>query len=101
MRFRRKLLAEILLAPLLEKSISGVPIARLARDHNLDISNPHLVKLINWYEISSHNIKSTDSIITKSLFPPWLLDIEEVQEQPYNYDYKGVFPFGNWELNNK
>lgn len=87
----RKLLAPPILARLARKRDVGVPLARLIKDHDLDISSPHLAKLIGWFDQESDEIQN-------SLFPPWLdYNSIQVQEQPDNFSYTGLFPFGYWK----
>lgn len=75
----------------------GVPIRKIIRDNDLDISGPHLSKLLDWVdELNQEN----NTIIHDSLFPQWLdTDGDKVQEQPIHYNYSGRFPKGRWILN--
>lgn len=78
----------------------GVPLNRIIRDHSLQISNPHLSKLLEIYyyitnpETKDHMIPTIEA----SMFPDWLEDESYVQEQPDNYTYTGRFPNGTWEM---
>ena len=93
----RKLLSETILADLLYKSDLGVPHSKLIRDMNLDVSLPHLTKLIGWYK-QSEEAEVNAHFIRASLFPPWIVEnINGMQCQPDTYTYKGLFPFGEWK----
>lgn len=91
MRQRRKLIKYTFLLQLYGLAEAGVPLARLIRDHELNISIPHLSKLINWCR-EAEEIQNEK--VYASLNPDWL--IENVQEVPNNYWYKGIFPYGEW-----
>ena len=90
-RKKRKLVRHKLLLELAEKSSMGVPLTRLIRDAELDISRPHLYKLLYYY-----NTNKRKRVVYKSLFPPWLDTRSDIQLQPKNYKYKGLFPWGEW-----
>lgn len=93
----RKLISETLLKDCLFLADLGVPVAKISRDNNFDISLPHLAKLINWYK-QSEEAQVSSRIIKLSLFPKWLdHNSNNTQSQPDNYRYIGQFPFGEWK----
>lgn len=68
----------------------GVPLAKVHKELELDISYPALQKLITL-------LKNTNVDTVGSLYPEWLeKDSMKVQEQPDNYKYNGYFPYGEW-----
>jgi hypothetical protein len=97
----RKLINERVLRDCLYLADLGVPIAKIARDNMLDISLPHLNKLITWYK-NAEEAQVNAHFIKASLFPKWLdNDNDNAQSQPDEYRYIGPFPYGEWKLNNK
>jgi len=93
MRNRRKLLALGILDTLYVDYKKGVPLTRMIRDAELDISGPHLTKLLAWYQLSL-----TDSMVELSLTPTWVDQRStSIQEQPDDANYIGLFPIGEWE----
>lgn len=92
MRAKRKLIKFSTLVALFDKEQEGVPYSRMIRDLDLDVSTPHLTKLLNYLFLST-----SEPAIEQSLRPPWLdEDGPEVQEEPDDYKYIGRFPFGVW-----
>lgn len=95
----RKLLAKRILGRLYHRYAIGVPIAKLIRDSDLDISLPAFTNLINYYEESldkEQSIQITNTI-ADSLFPEWLDPFNDyVQSQPKEWKYIGKFPVGSW-----
>ena len=87
---KRKLIPKPILAEAYKRLQFGVPIARLIKDLNLDVSRPHMAILLDWYSLALQ-----DEAICASLFPPWL-EGETEQEEPDNAKYEGRFPFGVW-----
>lgn len=80
-------------------SAKGVPTARLIRDHSLDVSVPHLAKLIRCFNAYKALPVTSDKALElhDSLFPDWVDDTgSDIQIQPSNWKYNGLFPFGSW-----
>ncbi len=98
----RKHITKAKLDELAKLYIKGVPITRLVRDNSLDVSAPHLNKLIKAYFAAdklamNKRAKQEADAIFNSLFPPWLdLTGNVVQVQPSDWKYEGYFPFGRW-----
>ena len=96
---KRKLIPENIMEEIVHLHGLGVPKAKIIRDLELDMSNPHLTKLIGMYQFVYR--KGTLSVeyrerIKFSLFPAWLTDEQRVQ--PENYSYVGHFPYGMWVM---
>jgi hypothetical protein len=98
----RKLIPLKYLSRYSESRNLGVPLRRIIRDNNLKISGPHLAKLIDWHDnlLLDNDIVpiKAKTMIRDSLFPTWLKDYPNVQEQPSDYAYLGKFPLGGWEI---
>ena len=94
---KRKLVSETVLADCYKLSKLGVPVSRILRDKNLDITRQALAKLIELYgrwETAPH--KDCPQLHS-SLFPSWLNhESEQVQTNPDGWTYTGYFPFGAW-----
>lgn len=75
----------------------GVPIRKIIRDNDLNISGPHLSKLIDYYTLGKALDEESQELLTNSLFPDWLNADLPVQEQPEDYKYNGIYPYGTWE----
>ena len=90
----KKLIAPQKLAELQKLRTLGVPIKRLLLDHNIDMTIPTLVKLLDVYadfEVDK-NIETYNA-----LFPAWIVPhIESVQIQPNKWRFYGKFPKGKW-----
>lgn len=86
-----KLINETLLDEILHRYAIGVTVSRLIKDYKLTISGPTLAKYINIYADNKKN-----SVVTKSLFPDWIDDTQNVTVQPNTYMYVGTFPKGYW-----
>jgi len=97
MNYKRKLIAEPLLKDLAEDFNKGVPLATLIRNYQLEVSPPHLRKLLFIYsQILDESMPERHArTLRASLFPAWLT--EGVQVQPDNWGFLGKFPLGNWE----
>jgi len=95
---KRKLISEHLLAPMLEKFYAGVPVTRLIKDYELEISRPHLRKLLFIYiDILDMNLtEDYRTALRKAIFPQWVQDCSIVMKQPDRWTYIGKFPFGQW-----
>ena len=92
MKVPRKLFKRELLVQMADDAIRGVPIAALKRKHDLDCSLPHLSKHIDYY-----NMFKDKAEVMNSLFPPWLNNIDNTQEEDKTkYKYTGLFPWGTW-----
>lgn len=89
---KRKLIPKALFAEIVARKALGVPLSRIIKDLNLDISRTSLSSLLKVYEVSYINGK-----FDASLFPPWLKDKAEVQKQPDSWYYQGHFPWGSWQ----
>ena len=86
MRHKRKLIPRQLFKRLYKLHSLGVPVAKLSR--NINISHPHLTKLIANYTPE----------LEASYFPDWLDDTRpDAQEMPDGWRYIGRFPLGEWE----
>lgn len=91
---RRKLLNKLMLDDIQRLLDIGVPLAKIIREAELEMSQPSVTKLLKWYKQSQLPTGETACIITLSLFPKWLA---YEQEQPEGVEYKGYFPLGEWE----
>lgn len=91
-RSKRKLIPRALFAQIFARKALGVPLSRIIKDFNLNICRTSLATLIKLYEVSY-----TDGKFDASLFPPWLEDTDEIQEQPDGWYYQGYFPWGEWK----
>lgn len=98
---KRKLIPLQQLDELYHKQAIGVPIARLIRDNDMNISIPHLSKLLHYYGLCMANTGMESAVtIYNSLNAPWLdstILADRVQEEPEGYKYIGRFPYGEWE----
>ena len=95
----RKLIPEKAILEIRELQEMGVPLARIIKDQKLDISYPHLRKLLELYEdffISCVYNPTDIAIVTASMFPSWLRDSPKAQAQSKQDKYEGRFPFGRW-----
>lgn len=96
----RKLVAREHLKEITDLSLIGVPLTRIIKDKNMDVSRPHLDKLVHLYQLSYIDKVYEEEqlqLITNSLFPPWIEPDPIIQVQPETYKYRGRFPFGYWE----
>ena len=74
----------------------GVPMTRIISDLELDISRPHLRRLITYNRAAGES-----KVVFASIYPRWInFSQEQAQVQPDGWTYSGVFPFGEW-LNEK
>ena len=93
MKAKRKLFRKALLLQMVLDAYKGpVPIAAIRRKYNLDVSLPHLSKIIDLVNRFGNN-----KAIMASICPEWLNDDDDIQEEPEDYSYKGTFPWGTWE----
>lgn len=94
----RKLIDEPLLVELLSKFRDGVPIARLVRDYKLEVSDPHLRKLLFIYiDILDEELYSSKRCtIRDALFPAWVQGKDGIITQPNEWSFTGRFPLGTW-----
>lgn len=79
----------------------GVPVTRLIKDYELDISRPSLAKLIEYFDLYQVQYRDyysyTVNTIKSSLNPEWLeKNCNIVQTQPKHYKYIGEMPLGYW-----
>jgi len=95
---KRKLVSGNLIPQLLESYQLGVPLSKLIANNQLDISSPHLRKLLFIYiEILDPGIDMKQrSRLYSSLFPIWLEDKVGAYTQPDEWTYDGRFPNGTW-----
>ena len=91
MKVPRKLFRKDLLIVMADEATMGVPIAALQRKYNLDCSLPHLSKHIDYFRM----FKGKPEVMA-SLFPPWLNQDDDVQEENGDYKYINLFPWGEW-----
>lgn len=93
------LIQKDLLIELHDKHIKGVPVSRLIKDHNLDITSPTLSKLLTHFEASEKaKEQNSKDLILASLFPPWLGESnKDIVLQPQDWVYHGRMPLGEWE----
>ena len=95
----RKLIGQKTLASLAYWRHKGVPLAKQIRDNALDISGPHLTKLLDYFDLigDATTIQiNAQQTISDSLFPPWIEGFT-IRQQPNNWSYIGKFPFGKWK----
>ena len=100
---KRKLMPQSVLHEILCKANEGVPIARLLRNYELDLTRTTLASLLQQYALSATSLQDQDTILA-SLFPPWLDEYSEtsskVQQNPDGWYYQGYFPWGEWKQEN-
>ncbi len=94
---RRKLVQLELLKEFQRKVALGVPLARLIREAELDMSQPSVANLLKWYSrakpYNGQSDRNDAAIILASLFPAWLTySGQEAGEDVY----EGYFPLGRW-----
>lgn len=96
---KRKLIPQHQLFAIKEKFHSGVPISKLIREYELDISHPHLRKLLFIYiDILNPELNlSHRKALNDSIFPIWLENKLGAVTQPDSWTYEGRFPYGTWE----
>lgn len=83
---RIKLIPKPLLAQMSEEYELGVPVSKLKRKYNIEMSLPKLKELLEYYK---------EQALHQSLFPIWLNFEQTIQ--PDNWRYQGKFPFGEWK----
>ncbi len=95
---KRKLMIPSAYSDLSYKLTLGVPLSRVLRQSELDISRPLVSRLLNHFENSlDYSDPDTAVRIHNSLFPSWLIkDGPVIQEQPDGWTYVGYFPLGEW-----
>lgn len=108
MKSSKKLIMQPQLQELSKLRGLGVPIKKLLKDHDLDMTSPTLVKLLDDYDEMREFAKDCPSPgypfeadtpqakIHASLFPEWLNIIDGIQVQPKEWIYRGKWPKGNW-----
>lgn len=77
----------------------GVSLRRVIRNLKCDncISPPTLSKLFEYFRSAAEMPDpKINEVITKSLFPIWILNKDKPQQAPSNYIYIGKMPFGYW-----
>ena len=94
---RRKLITLELLKEFQAKVVLGVPLARLIREAELDMSQPSVANLVKWYSraepFHGETERNDAAVILASLFPIWLTyNGQEAGEDVY----EGYFPLGRW-----
>jgi len=97
---KRKLITEQYLAAILKEYQLSVPLAKLVKNHALNISTPHLRKLLFIYIdiLDMSQAESNRIALRNAIFPNWLNGYLGVAEQPDEWTYQGKFPFGEWKL---
>lgn len=80
------------------KRKEGVPVSRIIKDYELEITHPTLSRLIEYYELYMQANDEIKPIIFSSLFPEWLSSSTDILvKQPTEYVYRGRMPLGQWE----
>ena len=81
-------------------AIMGVPIRKLQRENDIDMSEPTFKQLIEHYNTMLLAIlrkEEMGDVMHGSLFPQWLEHAADgAQEQPEAWKYAGRFPIGVW-----
>jgi hypothetical protein len=95
---KRKLLPRSTLSSIFDLTDIGVPLAKVLRDKDLDACRPVISKLLDSYALATRDDVMTKirSRVFASLFPLWLEERPEIQEQPDGWKYRGRFPTGRW-----
>lgn len=83
---KRKLICKVTLERIAKLTSLGVPLLRIIRDEDLNVSAPHVAKLVDYLKTGEYEA---------SLFPPWLKG-KVIAEQPEDWKYDGRFPWGKW-----
>lgn len=96
---KRKLLGYYMLMHVSKRHKNGVPLARLIRENELNISTPHLAKLVQFFfELRDTKLpKEYRKGINDYIYPEWLILGADIQIQPRGWKYIGKVPWGNWE----
>ncbi|MAF24370.1 hypothetical protein CL634_02110 [bacterium] len=99
---KRKLLPKKVLAECYELQTLGVPLTKVIRDKELNITRSLLAKLLKYYKIiDDYGPGNAVIAVRKSLFPDWLVETkEQVQTNPDGWYYVGYFPKGQWHYDN-
>ena len=95
---KRKLVPQSIIVNIYELTDIGVPLAKVLKDKDLDACRPVIAKLLDAYRLA-HKEDMTMKVrgtVMSSLFPVWLQESPEVQEQPDGWKYQGRFPLGHW-----
>ena len=97
---KRKLISEPLLIDLLNKYRDGVPLSKLVKNYRMDISTPHLRKLLFIYIdiLDPEQSEANQLALRKAIFPAWIEGTRSAIVQPNEWTYKGKFPFGEWKV---
>jgi hypothetical protein len=97
----RKLVSLPLLSKVCERVNMGVPLTRVIRQLNLDISRPCLASLLDAYiTYTLSKDREPGKTIFNSLFPPWMPEGEHIVMSPDSWCYVGRFPLGYWTHEN-
>ncbi len=96
---QRKLLALHVLQDIERLMGLGVPLAKIVRDKQLDMSAMSVSKLIQYNNLIKHSESAeVTKVVYYSLKAPWVDEtLVNVQEQPATWLYTGEFPYGKWE----
>lgn len=94
---RRKLLSPAAYVLIQSKLSIGVPLTRIIKDLDLQISRPALSRLLMISEDSFTSHVDDSIAMQNSLLPKWVDTAGPyVQEQPDEWKYEGLFPLGAW-----
>lgn len=79
----------------------GVPVVKLLKRYNLNITSPTLAKLLTYRRMldkaNSEADVTTAEIIQASLYPAWLVNqSNDIMYQPATHYYTGTMPLGEW-----
>jgi len=95
---KRKLIPEEILFAILKDYRVGVPLSKLVKNYDMEISTPHLRKLLFIYidilDISQDEAYRTN--LRNAIFPAWVKYATSAMVQPDRWTYVGKFPFGQW-----
>lgn len=100
-----KLMRPQLLNKIYAEHTMGVPVVKLLKKHNIDLTSPTLAKLLNYrHMLEKANAEgNTDAatIIERSIYPKWLTEQDEdILLQPPTHFYSGSMPLGEWQQHN-
>lgn len=95
---KRKLINRKVLSQIYGRDILGVPLAKIVKQLDLDITPKAMSTLLYWYKETIEAHPETAKVILDSLFPIWLDEESNlVQENPEGWVYIGRFPLGYWD----
>lgn len=82
----------------------GVPVKKLKDKYSIELTEPTIKKLLNYYDIGFTANQEIQKQVFDSLFPDWLVKAMNKTHtmyrgyyQPSEYFYTGRMPLGEWK----